>query len=76
MAIYTRWGNDVTIIAARRASEWNPALKAYADSTLVTIRYQDGGDREDEIAELLKADGGWQEIGQAVSAVNPAIVWK
>lgn len=68
MAIYTRWGNEVTIVGycGKHQPEW-----ASGKMVLVKIRY--AGDTDSfAFAHTLKADGGWDTINKAVDAA-PAI---
>ena len=58
MAIHTRFGSSVTIIAY--------------DEPWVTVRYEDGETREQLVSDL-RAEGGIQEIMAAITALAGAL---
>ena len=71
MAIYTRWGEEVTVVennGIHQPRELNGKV------TLVKLKYQDGEARY-YFAEFLRADGGWLTISRAAKEA-PVVVIK
>lgn len=68
MAIYTRWGNEVTIIArAAPVNKTNAYTKETFAVTPVKIHF-DSGEEHWRIMESLKATDAWPELQAAVNA--------
>lgn len=72
MAIYTRWGESVTIeqnCGQHESQLGGGKHKVTTTVTLVKVKFEDGDERY-AIAESLKADEGWTEIEAAVAEAS------
>ncbi len=71
MAIYNRWGDTLEIVVNYGQVY---VEEDGVNATLVKVRYGPGAEDRFKFAETLKADNGWAEIEDAITALPVSII--